>query len=206
MPVLDTPDGEILFVHIPKTGGSSVEAWLGENGRVSFLAHNPRRPFGCSPQHFTWRDIQFLTANKQWRYAFSIIRCPYARMESEFAFRFPKGNVDGLQAQNFGTWMENAMSSYDKNPYALDNHLRPQVDFLAPKVKVFRFEDGLDKIMAEVSADTGIALPTQNFHVNKRLSKPSFDWSTPLLMQFNAFYKHDFEALGYDMRDAVNLS
>ncbi len=37
-------------------------------------------------------------------------------------------------------------------------------------------------------------------HANKRVGKPSFDWSAELLKKFNMFYADDFEILGYPLR------
>ena len=201
MPILELENNKnILFVHIPKTGGTSVESWLSRHGNLIFYTHSPRRPFNCSPQHMTWRDIQFLFCNKEWSYTFSVVRNPYTRIESEFSYRHKEQLKNGRQTINFNTWVEKSLDEVEKNPYFLDNHFRPQSDYLSPDVNIFRLEDGLINILEKVAEETGLTAPAEIPHLNKGLGTPSFDWSSDLLLRFNDFYKNDFELLEYEER------
>lgn len=200
MPILEYKNKNILFIHIPKAGGTSIEDWLAQQGNLMFYTHNPRRPFNCSPQHMTWRDIQFLFCNKKWDYSFSIVRNPYERMESEFAYRHRDKLELGRQTLNFSNWVEKSLDAVENNPYYMDNHFRPQHEYLAEDVSIFHLEDGLENILQTVSKETGLECPESIPHKNQRKGRPNFDWSSQLLTRFNEFYKDDFELLGYEKR------
>jgi len=203
MPIIFDDVKKILFIHIPKTGGTSIEEWLSQKADLTFLAHNPRAPFNHSPQHMTWKDIQFLFCALDWDYCFSIVRCPYRRAESEFAYRHRSTLAEGRQTHNFNTWLEEALESAENDQYYLDNHIRPQSDFLAEEMDIFRYEDGLSNIIQEISSKTGFKPPKVIPHSNKMIGNPKFDWSSELLKKFNDFYKSDFDLLKYKMRNII---
>ena len=52
-----------------------------------------------------------------------------------------------------------ALQALKHDPWFLDNHYRPQIEFLGAPVRVFRFEDGLDAVFDFVSAEMGIPCP-----------------------------------------------
>ena len=76
MPIVRINGRTVLFIHVPKTGGTTIENWLMGKGEVSFLASNKPPTFGCSPQHFTFADFLYLFGRRSWDYAFTIVRDP----------------------------------------------------------------------------------------------------------------------------------
>src|SRR4051812_12515930 len=106
MPIFTIGKKRILFIHIPKTGGVSITRWLREKGTIAFSALDYPSTFRCNPQHFTMSDILFLFGGVAWDRAFTIVRDPYDRIESEFFWRHNiKSYRLGLQT-DFATWLE----------------------------------------------------------------------------------------------------
>jgi len=90
MPI-DT-DRNVVFVHIPKTGGSSIAAMLGLTKPIHFVACAPipgLSPTDRTPQHFTWRELrphlsqEFATA----AFKAAFVRNPWDRFLSEYTYR-----------------------------------------------------------------------------------------------------------------------
>jgi hypothetical protein len=106
----------VIFIHINKTGGSSIERALG-------------LPF----QHRTAQEIIQDLGEKRWlkRFRFAFVRNPWDKVASHYQFRV-KTNQTGLGRQPipFGEWVriaygEQALPYYD-NP----KMFMPQVDWL----------------------------------------------------------------------------
>lgn len=81
MPSLKINDRRVLFIHIPKTGGTSVTRWMQGLGRVRL--HGDTKPEGLkvTAQHLTWSDIDCMWGCDDFDYAFTIVRNPFSRMD-----------------------------------------------------------------------------------------------------------------------------
>lgn len=210
MPCYVTDEGWfLLFVHIPKTGGTSVEAALRPHC-TEFLYdrgfHSERLRFSrCSAQHFHWAALQALFPNDFFSLKFAVVRDPVARIVSEYRFRQglrprsrrntrPPGS--GREPEGFGPWLRYAFDLYRKAPYAFDNHIRPQVAFVADGVEVFRLEDGLDPCFARLSEHLGIDItpPPRPLQTSKTDPVTPGDDDIALIREF---YAADYQAFGY---------
>lgn len=202
MPIFKIKNKEILFIHIPKTGGTSIEKWLEEQGEMSFYIPYVPDGFKCSPQHLRLSDINLLFGEKkQWDYIFTIIRNPYDRIESEYFYRTKR-----RRGSHFSEWTRRQLLLYRKDNNLLDNHLRPQNHFIESNVEVFRLEDGMEQIIKTVAKKIGIKPPKEIPHKNLG-KKAKVDFSTQALNLFNRIYKEDFEQLGYEMKKPqINIS
>ncbi|MCZ4259741.1 sulfotransferase family 2 domain-containing protein [Limimaricola sp. G21655-S1] len=176
MPIFQVRGLRILFVHIPKTGGSSVSRWLGEAGAEAFRIPT-RTALPCPPQHFHAELLGALFPGSGWfDYAFAITRHPEARMISEYVWRKSGGRKlrrwGGLRrlavaevspetrGRDFSRWLRQNLRAAEQNPYHLSNHLRSQVEFTdLPGLEIFRFEDGMEPVFARLSEVTGLAAP-----------------------------------------------
>ena len=87
MPLYRFHNRLVLFVHIPKTGGTSVEHYLRELGQSAFV-HGRKIPgLSMTPQHFHARIYQRILPPSFYDYAFCIVRNPLDRLVSEFKMR-----------------------------------------------------------------------------------------------------------------------
>lgn len=163
MPSLTLPDKLIWFAHCPKAGGTSVEQalvarfgqavghlhwgwdlwWRGGGWRVA----NPPN----SPQHLIWRDA-LTRLPRPPDTVFAVVRDPGARLASEH--RWQRGGRRGTRAGKalarlpFSLWVRVMLAVARWNPYAFDNHFRPQSAFIPEGAVVFRLEDGMAPVQA----------------------------------------------------------
>ena len=170
MPSLTLPDRLIWFAHCPKAGGTSIEQlmvarWGDAVGHLYWgwdrwwqkggwrVADPPN-----SPQHLVWRDAARLLPRAPDR-VFAVVRDPVARMASEY--RYQRGARRGtwmgkaLARLPFSIWLRLMLALAERAPYAFDNHLRPQVDFMPEDAEVFHLEAGLRPVADWLSQATG---------------------------------------------------
>lgn len=76
---------KIVFIHIPKTGGSSFTQVLRQNGDNPVFHHGFLN--GHSAQHTTFRELKELNLIPEGFKIVSIIRHPYERFVSEYNYR-----------------------------------------------------------------------------------------------------------------------
>lgn len=207
MPVFRKGERKFLFIHIPKTGGSSIEqafidggyGMLYRDGRMGKKSWNHIRQ--CTPQHMHRDMLESLFRIDRFDGVFTIVREPLARLKSEYIWRHRHTDlsVDGASVEK---WAGSTFARYKKDPFIFDNHIRPQVDFLLERGKVFRFEDGLDNIAETLNATWDIGLPTQLPRVREGSALTSYsskdvEVTAKLRKLVHNFYGDDHRKLGY---------
>ena len=124
----------ILFIHIPKTGGSSVEKYFEKkiNKKLSknFL-YSKTEKFNemHSYQHMTFNEIlknkELLKINiNDETFIFTIVRNPYERIISELFFR------KMINKSSSPEYVEKKIINYLKSKETYDNHKIPQYSFI----------------------------------------------------------------------------
>jgi chondroitin 4-sulfotransferase 11 len=81
-----------VFVHVPKTGGTSVESLFGLTRTTNFFSPRPilgLSPGDRTPQHFTWRELRpnLPEGFPAVAFKFAFVRNPWDRFLSEFLWR-----------------------------------------------------------------------------------------------------------------------
>jgi hypothetical protein len=196
MPLYSNNDRTILLVHIPKTGGSSLEEMLVAAGASQALKFHKRLGYcACTPQHMHWEVLCRWVPRSFYNFSLTIVRNPFDRLASEYAWR---GHVSQSPIPEFNEWLGDVLKQYKKNPYIFDNHIRPQVDFVGPRVKVFKLEDGLNPAAKMAFRRLGLTYRKPDTpHVRKSThTLITIEQST--LEMIRLFYAADFEAYGYD--------
>lgn len=133
-------DLNILFIHIPKTGGSSVEKYFEKkiNKKLSKnLLYSKTEKFNemHSYQHMTFNEIlknkELLKINiNDETFIFTIVRNPYERIISELFFR------KMINKSSCPKYVEKKIINYLKSKETYDNHKIPQYSFII-------FENGI---------------------------------------------------------------
>ncbi len=183
MPSLNLNNRLIWFAHCPKAGGTSVEAamvarwgakvehlhwgWDLWWRRGGWRAADPPN----SPQHLIWEDALSALARPP-DVVFALVRDPVVRMVSEYRWQRHgrRGTRLGraLAYLPFSVWLALMLAMARRNPYAFDNHLRPQADFVPVNAQVFRLEDGmapvLDWLATIADTDLGQNEPPHRLH------------------------------------------
>ena len=211
---------KLLFVHIPKTAGTSVEELLGlrgpwqkENINTCFglIQSVPLLEKGFSShflQHLTLSELScLLGSDLQGCIPFAVVRDPWNRLISSFRRKDP--DLCNLICSNSGRDAnEFDLEAYIELAGWLDHaHLRPQYRFLTlsgsdridPRIHVFRQEQlvDLEEWLAQRLGQS-VVLPNSN------VSVPQTPWSDlnahqedKLRERVHVLYAEDYAAFGY---------
>ena len=179
---------KFLFIHINKTGGSSIEKALNMRQQV----------------HYTASMLKYLLGTDEYekKYTFTFVRNPFDKVVSQYAYRL-KNDQTGIKKKNIGfkEWVN--LTYVDRNPlyYNIPEMFMPQYHWLhdySGKLLVDfvgKFET-LEKDFNEVinTLDLNAILP----HVRKSHRKPYpeyYDLETKEIITNH--YRKDLETFGY---------
>ena len=193
----------VLFIHIPKTGGTTVEYTLFEHIDEKFrkLLNYPkdfregskitlRRGIkGHNGQHLTLHQIFYklqLKKPQKIDYIFAIARNPYTRFISEVNWReiSPDETIKFIKAN-------------PKNP-----HSRTQRSYINTrkkhKVKIFKYEETLTDILQTVLKKLNSEFVYKESFHQLATKKYTLNDLTPKHIKFiKKYYAKDFETFGY---------
>ncbi|MCB2130208.1 MAG: sulfotransferase family 2 domain-containing protein [Rhodobacteraceae bacterium] len=209
MPIFRVGDKLHYYAHVPKCGGSSVEAYLKARfGPLAFL--NTRfldlpeasRWTKSSPQHLPFADLARLIPPGWIASSFAVVRHPVNRLVSAFQYQVEvEGTVAALWSidEFFDDWLNTGGAE----PFRYDNHLRPQSEIVPEGATVFRLEDGLGAIVPHLdtlagNSDGPRAIPKEN--VRKKGMGPDAERMKPspeTLTRIADYYAEDFRRFGY---------
>lgn len=216
MPLARIGGTVLFFVHIPKTGGTSVEAYLRAKGPVAL--HGTRADWSrCTPQHIHRELYAELAPPAFYDHGFAILRDPKARLISEFRMRvepirpkfrpmgwarMARNRAKGLPTYavrigrkveflDFDAWVERIFDAQRRDPYVKDNHIRPQVEFVDPAHRLFRLEAGLDPVFRWIDAVTGTPPAPGTFH-ERRSALVDVPCSPGTEARIREFYAADY--------------
>ncbi len=210
MPLYHINGKLILFMHIPKTGGTSVDTWLRGLGRPILGSIGKEIDWlPCVPQHLHAEALAKLVPHGTPDFAFAIVRHPEKRMISEFFHRHKDKRTrrigpylrrrafDEMTAEQmsryFEVWQDRAFAKFRKHPFWDDNHVRPQSAFTDwPGLHVFRFEDGLQSVYDKVTGELGLPPEGEVPRLNES-RKHDLILTERAKSRIRAFYARDFD-------------
>jgi hypothetical protein len=191
-----------LYVHVPKTGGTSIERFFIDNGFSIHLIDGGGPGsllpvLKSSPQHLHATILKCILHLERFHFIFMTVRHPQTRILSEYSMRRRYSGVD----ETFGEWLRRTLESYAENHYILDNHIRPQAEFFLPGTTFYRQEDGFGgDWINKISHDTGVVF--SNRHVDWLLKEGTNVQDLSVVASERAliekFYALDFETFGYE--------
>ncbi|WP_175539718.1 sulfotransferase family 2 domain-containing protein [Nocardioides exalbidus] len=207
MPIFTRDGRSILFVHVPKTGGTSVERMFIRAGWDVGLRATPHthpaqsRLHRISPQHLHAPLLTELLRLGRFDAVFLVVRDPLLRFRSEYVMR-NKRHEEAGRASHVEAWTDDVLDRLAANPSLLDNHLRPQHEFVLPQARVYRLEDGLEAAMADLRDHSGLHLPTEVPHTldsgaGGGLSSRDVEVTDAVAARVRALYARDHEVFGY---------
>ncbi|MEI7601122.1 MAG: sulfotransferase family 2 domain-containing protein [Aestuariivirga sp.] len=202
----------LLFIHVPKTGGTAIETYLRGIGLTGFFdppTYMPVRPYlKVPPAHYDYGYLSRLFDLTK-LYSFAVVRHPVRRMVSEYKWALEKSTLPGQLAQMaFSDYIRHMFDAYRRDENVVAGHFKPQIRFVGEKVtKIFKYESGLDNVLRHVLQDVGLKissemkLPVVN-STSSREVVPS-DSDVDLIREV---YAEDFKAFGYEPRPTEMVS
>ena len=213
MPSLTLDKKTIWFAHCPKAGGTSVERFMVDTwgsavghlfwGWDIWWKAGGWRQAGppCSPQHLIWEDARKLLPDTPDQ-VFAIVRDPVARLVSEYRYQRQarRGTIFGriLAHLPFSLWLDLVLSLSARNPYAFDNHLRPQSDFIPESARIFYLENGMEAVARWFTEATGANVSGGCFsHELKLAAGPPVDVRDRDIALIHKVFAQDYSRFGY---------
>ncbi|MDP4546876.1 sulfotransferase family 2 domain-containing protein [Marinobacter sp. MDS2] len=146
MPVFSKGKVNILFLHIPKSAGSTIEKIADDFGwEESFSIRGKSlkeiRYCKASLQHLHVQPLESILEFEQFDSIFTVVRNPFSRFKSEYYWQ----RTQGITELSVDDWVSDTFEKYLGNSYIYDNHIRPQVEFIprSPhQPQVFKLEEG----------------------------------------------------------------
>lgn len=199
-----------IFVHIPKTGGASIEYALGliddsndKNTENREILHGwidksstDLKSYGfISPvlQHLGIRDLKKILPGDIFRdyFKFAIVRNPWDRMVSNYHFA-GKLSFSGYSNHSFSEFLKdlNPFLKQEQCDFILDENGEPGVDFVG---RFENLEQDFQTIAKKLNI-SGITLPVRNRTKHKHYSYYYTDETRELVADL---FKNDIKMFGY---------
>lgn len=189
---------DVIFLHIPKTAGTSV--------RETLIFYPPYGKIGQYDQHHTTRQILYLIGEERWAecFKFCFVRNPWDRLLSQHRYFARKGKLEGKDL-DFLYWAEARISDALQNdPQCYkEEHFYPATDWMRDKKGRVREMDFIGRF-ENLEADYAfIAKKLDWQHPLKRMNvaPQPMDYRTAYTDELAAlvadFFKEDIERFGY---------
>jgi hypothetical protein len=207
MPVLSKDRTNVLFIHVPKTAGTTIEKAFAQSDFSLTYRTKKGAPANlvtrCTPQHWHKELLETIFELDKFQLIFMLVRHPYTRFCSEYAMR--SKNRSMYAAEHVESWLRMKLEAYQSDSFLNDNHFRPQAEFFVPDAKVFKFEDGLaplfDSLRQETKLDISFNQDSPRYMVSKKqsgMSSADVMLNTATKIMLNEFYEIDFKRFGYN--------
>ena len=171
-----------LFIHIPKTGGTSINNTFEKNNLKTW---NTVKDYGHDPLYIL-KNNNIINNNT---FIFSIVRNPYTRAFSYWK-HFNINNAVNLSFMEFLLTIENKIQT-DQTPWIIYD----QTFFLYDKeiniTKLYKFEN-----LKEIEKDFNIILSHDRKGIYNKNIKDYFDLN--IISKINNLYHRDFINFEYD--------
>lgn len=185
---------KLLFIHIPKTGGTSIEH--------SFRDFNKEIGVGIKDnkamQHYTYFDYKKNLSEYFNNFMkFSIVRNPYSRIVSDFYFLNSMKDFKTFRNMDeYLDYAEDCINTNNFNRTIYDDHFMPQYYYLEDitNIKIFKTEKRgqLNNFLESYGLEI--------YHKNKmRKGVKPINLTREQANRINKLYRIDFKIFGYRM-------
>ena len=213
MPYFKHKDIHLLLIHIPKTGGTSIERYIFSKYQYSLINHKKligflpesemkRTGIYSSLQHLTYQnmydnshyfEIDF-SDNIQ---VITVVRNPYDRIISQLFYKKYLQYDDTPETAN--KVITSIMEKYIASPELEDFHYRPQYSYIVDKNN--ELIDTITILKTETLEEDMKKIGFTDFtmKINESKHKPSRDYLNKSSIDIiNQIYEKDFLLLGYE--------
>lgn len=200
MPIFSRKDTSILFIHVPKTGGTSIEHFVRDFADVLLFNDRSISGFPCSAQHWHGEILRRMFSSREpFSDVFMVVRHPLDRMISEYFSRLG-GKLSARRGgpPSFERWARRTLKRYRRDNFTYDNHIRPQSEFEAFSPRIFKFEDGFADIQEFLKERFGVVQGHEVGRLNAtRRDLAEIAISERLKGQIYEMYRSDFDLYDY---------
>jgi hypothetical protein len=143
MPIDET--NRRIFIHIPKTGGTTIENVLNIGDSQPFWGYCNIQKY--SKQHYTTYDIKKLYPQYSDYMYFTVVRNPYDRLVSVYNQKNQKTSdpwlVSFIGDSTYHEFLKNVKICVENKDYIGGSkiHFRPMCDFVDSSVQIFYYEN-----------------------------------------------------------------
>ena len=207
MPIMIKKNKKVLFIHIPKCGGSSLESGLAnkswrEHLSIRGLNATELSFIKCSPQHMHVELLSHFLNFEAFDQIVALVRNPFDRFKSEYYWQLKQG----ITNDDPESWIVSTFQKFESNPYCFDNHIRPQHEFLTSSTKVFKLEKNgvrealqyIDPLPAKKNIISRLSFKSEHAHLKSTKKDETVDL---IFEKYRAniakFYAEDYEILKY---------
>lgn len=202
-----------IFVHIPKTGGTSIEKTLGIKGNPPIPDHAIFYGFrkGKYLQHLTALEIKKMVSVNVYNnyFKFSFVRNPYDKLVSDFLWFKNHAHLPEVKAMDFEDFLfkrvipiRNNEDINQKIRFAESQHYQDQYKFITDEKKkkivefIGRFEN-LQKDFEKVCRHIGIETTKLPHLFNSGCKDHRSYYNRKTKNAVTRIYKEDLEMFGY---------
>ncbi|MEZ9322783.1 sulfotransferase family 2 domain-containing protein [Vibrio sp. 10N.286.51.E5] len=195
-----------LFMHIPKTGGTSIEKTLVESGyNVGFITSRDfEKEMNINLQHV---DAEWVIKNgieQLTDFSFAVVRNPVNRLLSEYRYRCKTSRLM-TRFVEFDVFCRFLIMFPDYFNRRFDNHGKKQADYLLEKTYTFKIENGMESLEVYLK-NNGFENLQSIGHFNRtRYQHSVFSVSNEVSMQLKEYYSDDFNRFGYDWPESISI-
>ena len=206
----------LLHVHIPKTGGTSINNYFWETyptAKSRLYGRIGRYPTVL--QHLTLEQIlndeAYFGVRSSDCDVLAVVRDPYSRMLSELAYsRMIDDSIrsnDSIRERTFRA-LQSLLADFSMNPYVHGGRLRPQSDYVKVPERFresFRESDRIKILRTETLQGDMRALGFVDFSKRDNATgahrvDPFEYFDDRSVALINSVYRADFDAFGYGMK------
>lgn len=210
---------KIIFIHIPKTGGSSINKFYGDQRYLDWTKPNYDFLYGWCPdrkihlQHATPLQLleTGLITHKQWQtyFKFTIVRNPWDRAYSDYLWIMKDQNIKGsFEEYITRTGQFRGILRVNSNKNFRGDHLVPQNDFLGTgkfdKLNYIGKFENLSEEIQLINKKIGLKSGCFDLHEKKNLNKKkhySYFYNKKKMELVREYFHMDIDQLHYSFID-----
>lgn len=199
MPIYSKQKKHILFIHIPKSGGSSIsKMFKDKRWEESYIIRGKSldeiKYIKCSSQHFHNEIIREIFNLNEFDKIFTLVRDPFERLKSEYYWQLKQNIISNIKPDD---WFKEVLVEYKNNKFIYDNHIRPQNEFIFKQVKIFKIEEGIKSVYEYIFEQKPFIFFNETKLKKSKRNNLIEDQFSKIKGKIKDFYAKDYDLFNY---------